>query len=167
MRVIALVVPSLLATVQYLLYGSKLPARMATHFDANGLPNGWMSRDGFFAFYAGILAFMLLVVVVLAPASIGRLPPSMINLPNRDYWLAPERAAATKAKLGRLMAGFGLGVGLFVVYVMQLVLQSNLGGGTLSSASAVPAVIGFLIFVAGFVVVTVRSFSARNRPSAR
>jgi uncharacterized membrane protein len=160
MRLIALVIPSLLAAVQYLVYGSKLPARIATHFDAQGVANGWMAPGDFFAFYAGILAFMLVVVVVLAPASIGRLPASMINLPNREYWLAPERVGETRRKLGNLMAGFGLGVGLFIVYVMQLVLQTAAEGK--STLNAIPAVIGFLVFVAGFVVVLVRSF--RRRP---
>jgi hypothetical protein len=47
----------------------RLPVRMASHFDAAGRANGWMSRDaalyfdvGFLAFLAGILSVVLYIV---------------------------------------------------------------------------------------------------------
>ena len=49
-------------------------------------------------FFFGLQAFVLVVVTAcfaILPAVIEGLPPRMVNLPNKDYWLAPERRAAT------------------------------------------------------------------------
>jgi uncharacterized membrane protein len=53
------------------LYGTTpLPARVATHFDATGKPNGWGSPQGtiLFPFIAGAL-YLLLSIVVRFPAA--------------------------------------------------------------------------------------------------
>jgi hypothetical protein len=43
----------------------QLPMRMATHFNLNGQPNGWMSRDTAFWFAVGITVFLLMVFTVI------------------------------------------------------------------------------------------------------
>ena len=76
-------------------YGS-LPPRVASHFGIDGRANGWMSREGLLEF---ILGFGILVpaFVVESMSIVGWLPVSFVNLPNRDYWLAPERRRETSA----------------------------------------------------------------------
>lgn len=44
---------------------NRLPLRMATHFDINSQPNGWMVRDDAFYFALGITAFVLAVFTVI------------------------------------------------------------------------------------------------------
>ena len=67
-----------LTALRYWLVWDRLPLRMATHFAANGQPNGWMSRQVSFHFALGITAFMLAVftVVSLAAQKAGA-PPSV------------------------------------------------------------------------------------------
>jgi len=50
---------------------------------------------------------LLSVMFLLVPLLITRLPPGMINLPNKDYWLAPERRASTARTIQGYMVGFG------------------------------------------------------------
>jgi hypothetical protein len=50
-----------LVAYQYWSVWDQLPARMATHFNAAGQPNGWMSRDVSVECGVGIMAFLLLV----------------------------------------------------------------------------------------------------------
>lgn len=50
-----------LVALQYWLVWDQLPVRMATHFNAAGQPNGWMSREVAVEFGAGVMAFLLLV----------------------------------------------------------------------------------------------------------
>lgn len=54
-----------LTALRYWSSWDQLPARMATHFDANGQPNGWMSREMSLAFALGITAFLLLMFTVI------------------------------------------------------------------------------------------------------
>jgi hypothetical protein len=120
---------------------SVLPERVASHFNAAGHPNGWMARDGFVIFYVGmvlLLAFVFLLVSLI----IGRVPPELVNLPNKNYWLAPERRAETAA----WMRGWGCLMGTatvsLMIYVMRLVEHANLEHTSLNS-SIVPALLLF------------------------
>ncbi len=50
-----------LVAIQYWRVWEQLPERMATHFNAAGQPNGWMSREVSAEFGVGIMAFLLVV----------------------------------------------------------------------------------------------------------
>lgn len=77
-----------------------LPELVASHFGAGGAANGFMPRGQYMGF---MLALVLAVPSLIFFA--GRLASSVqvrfINLPNKQYWLAPERRAATLMSLGR------------------------------------------------------------------
>ena len=51
--------------LRYWLVWDRLPVRMASHFDAAGNPNGWMSREQSLVFTLGFLAFMVTVSSVI------------------------------------------------------------------------------------------------------
>jgi hypothetical protein len=57
----------------------RLPARMATHFDAAGRANGWMSRETSLAFTLGFMAFMLAVFSVVLYFVRRKYPPSAMS----------------------------------------------------------------------------------------
>ena len=50
---------------QYLRVWEQLPIRMATHFNAAGQPNGWMSREVSLQFGVSITVFLLLVFTII------------------------------------------------------------------------------------------------------
>lgn len=84
---------------------SELPPTVASHFDASGQPNANM-------FHSGYIRFMLCLVLGLPLAAVGSLTRSysrstQMKLPNRDYWLAPERLDQTRAFLIAHGAWFG------------------------------------------------------------
>jgi len=103
---------------------ARLPERMASHFNASGVANGWMSRDGYVWFMVGIVTFVSLTMIA-AFGSVRFLPNSLINIPRRDYWLAPERrdeTARTLMRFGLLMVGFE---SLFFLAIHLLVVAAN------------------------------------------
>ncbi len=57
----------------------RLPARMATHFDAAGRANGWMSREASLMFTLGFLAFMLAAFSVVLYFVRRKYPPSAMS----------------------------------------------------------------------------------------
>src|SRR5277367_5148881 len=77
-----------------------LPAKVASHFDIEGRPNGWMSREMCVGFTVG-LGILMPALVVGMMGGAGRIPVSFINLPHRDYWLVPERRGPALAILLR------------------------------------------------------------------
>lgn len=99
----------------------QLPERLATHFDWSGHPNGWMSREAYLALMAGVGFGFSLLLMSLCWATCF-LPASMVNLPHREYWLAPERREETARYfgwhslwLGAAAMGFITGVNLLTV----------------------------------------------------
>lgn len=83
--------------VGFLIYlassASQLPERVASHFNVQGIPDDWMSRQSFLGVMATIGTALPLFMVGMT--SLHRVFPGGINLPNRDYWLAPERRSDT------------------------------------------------------------------------
>ncbi|HKS74121.1 MAG TPA: DUF1648 domain-containing protein [Terriglobales bacterium] len=55
-----------LTALRYWTVWDQLPLRMATHFDASGHANGWMSRDASFQFAIGLAVFTLAIFSVIA-----------------------------------------------------------------------------------------------------
>src|SRR5207237_10482450 len=78
----------------------QFPEIVATHFSAGGHADGWMVRASFIRFSL-IFGMAMPVFLVTIFWLVRFLPPSAVNLPNRDYWLAPGQRASTNAKLMR------------------------------------------------------------------
>jgi hypothetical protein len=121
---IALLMLALFAGAYVWVSGGSLPNMVASHFGPSGTANGFMAR-------ASYVHFMLVLIVAL-PVSLGLLPGLLlglpgirINLPNRDYWLAPSRRAATIAALQLQLTGFAILLLLFLTYIHWLTVRAN------------------------------------------
>jgi uncharacterized membrane protein len=107
-------------------YYPKLPAMVASHFNAAGKADDWMPKESFVALNAIVLASLLAVVLILGLV-IPRVPAALINLPQKEYWLAPERRRQTdKLVFGGLLTCFNA-TGLLLIAVFELVYRVNLG----------------------------------------
>lgn len=128
----------------------RLPEQVASHFNAAGVANGWMTRDSQTAAHTGIVLFLTAMFEGLA--WIGpRLPAELVNLPHRDYWLAPERRAATHAWLGGTVWLLGCGLMVFILALFQQVYRANLAAAPMRTAPA-GLIFGGLLFTAGLVL---------------
>jgi len=103
---------------------NELPEHVASHFNAAGEPDGWMSRAAhmkFMAVFGTVFPFGIVTVCYL----VRFLPDALINIPHRDHWLAPERRSASLQQLFRHSLWFAcLGTG-FMAGVHLLVLRAN------------------------------------------
>jgi uncharacterized membrane protein len=107
-------------------YYPQMPKQMASHFDARGNVNGWMTPGAFVMFHAGQLLFLMTMVLIVR-FLIPRTPASLINLPHKEYWLAPERRKQTDAAIfGGLLWMFNA-TAIFLTFVLELGYLVNLG----------------------------------------
>ncbi len=102
-----------------------LPARVATHFGAGGQPNGWMSRDNHTIGQVGISLFIGGLFFALT-FYLARVPDRFVNLPHRDYWLAPKRRDETFAWIGSMLFWLGALLQGFLAYVFHEIWRANL-----------------------------------------
>jgi len=101
-----------------------LPVRIASHFGAAGVPNGFMTRGTYLAFMAVVVIGIPALLSAIIGAAIRRSPGS-INIPHRDYWLAPARREATAEYLVRHTARLAAGVALFAVALHFVLIHAN------------------------------------------
>ncbi|MDR3403846.1 MAG: protein kinase [Chthoniobacter sp.] len=102
---------------------SQLPERPPVHFGLGGAPNGWMNRSNYIAWAC---VFPLLVLGLLwLTSQCARWCPILVNIPRRDYWLAPERRAETAALLFRWLLWLACGLIVFDGALHELILQAN------------------------------------------
>jgi uncharacterized membrane protein len=121
---------STVALVQNAWYWTQLPARVATHFDAQGRANAWMSKDTaiglMIAFQVGVP--LLLVGVASLTALV---PNSLISLPNREFWLAPERRSETLATVRGSLIWIACALSAFTMFCSHLTFLANRNAGQL------------------------------------
>jgi uncharacterized membrane protein len=106
-------------------YYPELPERMVSHFTASGQPNAFMPKAAFAQVHLVVVG-LLVVVFLFVPMLITRLPPSMINLPNKDYWLAPERRDSTARTIQGYLVGFGNAMMLFFLVLFREVMRASM-----------------------------------------
>ena len=115
--------------IQCSYYYVKLPDTLASHFGKGGNPDSWSSKTEYFAVILVAYGFGIGSVVFgffILPSCIKYFPDSMISLPNKDYWLAPERREKTFRDLRPMIDWMGIMTIAFIVGVMQIVFRSSL-----------------------------------------
>jgi uncharacterized membrane protein len=91
----------------------QLPPFVASHFDAAGVPNAFMAHNTHVRFMLTMCVGLPLSLVAIMSAVYSY--ANNIKIPNRDYWLAPERSAATRSLLIARGLWFGVLLAFFAV----------------------------------------------------
>lgn len=143
---------SLAAAALQLVHASRvLPATMAVHFNAAGRADGYGSRSSFVLFFAGMFALLWFLFELISLA-IRRAPASLINMPKKDYWLAPERRDATFDDFEARMRIFGVATVLLLIFMLYLVLRFNAGDTHAFTSAPVVALVVYIAFSLAWLV---------------
>jgi hypothetical protein len=146
------------AAVFVALSSRELPALVAAHFDAAGHANGFLRRGPYVAIMLLVTVVAPLLVVIIPGRALSH-PDVRLNLPNRDYWLAPERREATVRFLSRQTALFAWPVVVFLCYTQWLVVRANaLAPPMLDSRAFLTGLLLFLACIAFCVGRLIRRF---------
>jgi uncharacterized membrane protein len=136
-----------------------LPERLASHFGASGNANGWMTKSQFLMTYA-VVILPALVLEFWMPRRIGRRPDSRLNLPNKQYWLAPERRTETLAYFEKFFAWYGCAFLALEIFAMGLAMRANFQNPpVLPPGVMVFAIMAFVLFNIACITAMLRRFS--------
>jgi uncharacterized membrane protein len=141
-------------------YYPQLPAMIATHFDVHGNPDDWMTKESCVTLNAVIfigLSVFLLAMSRIVPA----IPDWMVNLPHKDYWLAPERRTESLAYFSRFLLWINNATMLFLIGVFDSVYRANLAAPVRLPVDFWIWLAGLLLFVTG---ATTRLYLRFGRP---
>jgi len=129
MRTLALVIFLLLfgsCLAHAIHYHPMLPAQVASHFGPSGQADAWSGKTAFIAIYlvaAGMNGLLFLAIGY----GIAAIPDSLINLPNKGYWLSPERREHTFNTLTQYFLWFGSATFLLLLDIFHQSFQVHLG----------------------------------------
>jgi hypothetical protein len=144
----------------FVYYGQWFPPTLAVHFNGAGQPDGWMDRVKFIVVGSSMSLMVPALVAALGGVMPRVLPVSVLSLPNKAYWMAPERRELTFNRM--LFASLWLGclVQAFLLAVWIMIVRANPAGLVphLPRSHAV-VVGGFVVAVLGFVVWMSRTFA--------
>lgn len=144
-----------------------LPQRVATHFGFSGQADGWMAREAYFAFFC---VFLMAVAALLASISlfVRSLPARYVNIPRKDYWLAPERRALTSRILLARMGWLLCLITLFFAGLHVLTVQANrVSPPQLPMGGLLMLIIAFLLGVMIWVSLLLMRFAEADAPAQR
>ena len=146
-----LAVLTVLSAAQHAWYWSQLPDRVATHWGIDGQPNDWMTRTGATVTLCGLqIAVPWFLVAVTSLAS--RLPHSMINIPNREYWLHPDRSSETLAWMNRMLGWIAVLTSILMINLGHMAFIANKTGAELNMvafAATLGAYLACVFLIAG------------------
>ncbi len=148
----------LAAAVQIIIYYPRLPEDVASHFGHDGHPNGWSTKPGFFI-VEGLTVVLMALVFLFLPKTLSRFSETVISLPNKDYWLAPERRERTFLLLQDQMCWFGSATMAFLIGVFQIVIDANLNPPPVLPSSFMFLLIAYLAFTGWWVIRFVGRFA--------
>jgi uncharacterized membrane protein len=148
-----------MGVLEFFHYFPLLPETLASHFSGAGRANGWMTRAQFSITFA-VATIPALAVEFFVPLGIAGTKGNRLNLPNKDYWLAPERRTATFAYLQRFFAWYGCAVLLLEVVTRDLAIRANFKNPPeIPTGSIHFAISAFVIFNIAAIVAVFRRFS--------
>ena len=91
---------------------------------------------------------------------IAKRPDAKLRLPNKEYWLAPERRAETFAYFDSFFAWYGCAFLLVEVFAMGLAMRANFDTPPqLPTGPIVSVIAGFVLYNVAAVIAMLRRFS--------
>lgn len=143
---IVTIVLVLLTILQLSYYYPLLPDRIASHYDLRLEPDRWSDKKVALFLNLGIVIFIALLFQCMNWL-IYKLPASSINLPHKDYWLAPERKKQTLDSLASFFVWLGNVTLLLITIVFNLIYQANISPSGLTSNFWFAVVVYFITVI--------------------
>ena len=101
-----------------------MPETVASHFDGSGNADGWSSREDFATMMVALHLFVATVFGFIG-AMLPRISDSLINVPHKDIWLAPERRAESLTWMTNRLAWMAAAVQALFCAITQLSLRAS------------------------------------------
>ena len=135
-----------------------LPDSVAIHFGLDGAPDGWASNLTNTLSMLGVHT-LVFFALYFSPRLISTVPSKWINLPNRRFWLTPQRRHLAAEKLSHHMWWFGTAVFLFMLFAGLLTMRANRSDPVrLDESLFLTGLAIFLAYTVYWIVAMVRAF---------
>ncbi|MEL7498173.1 MAG: DUF1648 domain-containing protein [Planctomycetota bacterium] len=118
-NLLLLIAAAALCVSQFMVWYPQLPEVLPSHFDQMGEVDGTMKKGPYFLLMGSMQTLFLLGFPLLGKL-LGRLPESMINIPNKEYWLDESRKAESLDSMFQLLVLFAWLTSLLLTTLVQI-----------------------------------------------
>ncbi len=119
---------ALACVIQMLYFYHTMPELMASKFDLQGKPIAAMGKNLFFFTYV-FLVLLFAAACTIVPWVLSKSDRPLYNIPNREYWLAPERRIETATYIGNFLLKVVASTYALLLIIMQNVFAANQTSG--------------------------------------
>jgi uncharacterized membrane protein len=135
-----------LYVVQGIYYYPQLPVKVASHFGPSGQPDSWSTKSSFMMLYFGIIGVLSITLLGIT-FCISVIPDSLINLPNKEYWMSKDRKQEAFDFIFHYFLWFASATLLLIIDLSHQIFKVHIGK---SDSLAHPML--SLYFYIGFVI---------------
>ena len=105
-----------------------LPEKMPSHFNFQGQADGYSTKSQFYTLWIFTLA-LLNTILPSVKLILKVVPSSMINIPNREYWLGvPGRKQEVIANMTNLMVALAVCINIMFFLIFESIRSFALTG---------------------------------------
>ena len=142
-----------------------LPDRVAIHFGIDGMANNWSSKLDFILIIGGVMLFMMMIFFGLT-LLLRKMPNTLINLPNKEYWLSPEKRSSTLDAIVLFLNEIGSRTLLLLAVIFELTCRTNASDTQQLDSQTFLIVLGMYLFgVVVPIVYFVKKFTKLETPN--
>lgn len=113
--------------VFFVVWFPHLPDRVPSRFGAGGEILQTMTRENYVMLMGGIILGVLILFSWIIPLLINVLPTSLINMPNREYWLSAERRGESIKRVADHLRWIAIATALLFLALTQLTFEVTVG----------------------------------------
>ena len=123
---IIFLVITLSAFIQGIYYYQQMPEKVPIHFGISGNPDSWSSKQFAVGFYLALVSFIALLFSGINWL-LKKTPDDLINLPNKEFWLAKERRDDTLGIFSNFMYWIGSLTLILIIVIYHQTFQVSMG----------------------------------------
>jgi uncharacterized membrane protein len=129
-------------------YYPLMPDNVAIHFNAKGEVNGWMQKN------TNLVVSCLIIVIITStiygsPYLVRNISPSLISLPNKDYWFSASNKERLIKILSKYLYSIGLATNLFLIFIFDQLYRFNVH--TIDKVPII-VIVPFIIIISGMMI---------------
>ena len=138
---------------------SELPGTMGSNFGAAGQATAFMAKGEFFL-VMGLVGGGTVALLFAVPMFSRRVPKHMLNVPNREYWMATDaRRVEVLDRLASLLGWMSMATAALLAIAVELSVRANLDGTHFANGPFMVCLIVYFVFVIVLMFVMMRALS--------
>ncbi|NOX17433.1 MAG: DUF1648 domain-containing protein [Chlorobi bacterium] len=153
-----LIIISIIAILQPILFYNQLPEKVASHFTASGEANSFMDKNSFVMFAIGVILFLDVLFIGLSKL-MNIISDSGFNLPHKDYWLHPARRETTIKTLKKMLYTTSAITLIFLTAIMRKIIECNIDGTFHLDSAAFTYLIIYVVGLSFYIITLFLKFS--------